>query len=48
MIVTELAVINVTPRGLTLREIAAGTTVAQVKAATGADLTVPRELPTFE
>jgi 3-oxoacid CoA-transferase subunit B len=37
-IVTELAVIDVTPKGLVLREIAADTTLDQVRAATGATL----------
>ncbi|OFW18048.1 MAG: succinyl-CoA--3-ketoacid-CoA transferase [Acidobacteria bacterium RIFCSPLOWO2_12_FULL_66_10] len=40
MIVTELAVIDVTPRGLVLKEIAEGTTVDAVRAATGAELIV--------
>jgi 3-oxoacid CoA-transferase subunit B len=40
MIVTELAVIDVTQRGLVLREIADGATVDQVRAATGAALIV--------
>jgi 3-oxoacid CoA-transferase subunit B len=40
MIVTELAVIEVTDRGLLLKEIASDTTVDKVRAATGADLTV--------
>ena len=40
MIVTELAVIEVTPRGLLLKEIASGTTVDAVRRATGADLMV--------
>ncbi len=40
MIVTELAVIDVTERGLILKEIAADTTVEKVRAATGADLIV--------
>ena len=40
LIVTELAVIEVTPRGLVLREIAADTTLEQVRAATGAELIV--------
>ena len=48
MIVTERAVIDVTPRGLVLREIAAGTTVDAVKAATGAPLIVSSHLSTFE
>ena len=40
LIVTELAVIEVTPRGLVLKEIALDTTVDNVKQATGADLIV--------
>ena len=36
MIVTELAVIDVTDRGLVLRELAEGATVEQVQAATEA------------
>ena len=40
LIVTELAVIEVTPRGLVLHEIASETTVDQVRKATGADLIV--------
>jgi 3-oxoacid CoA-transferase subunit B len=40
LIVTELAVIEVTPRGLLLKEIASYTTVEKVRAATGAELIV--------
>jgi 3-oxoacid CoA-transferase subunit B len=40
LIVTELAVIEVTDRGLLLREIASDTTIDKVRAATGADLVV--------
>jgi 3-oxoacid CoA-transferase B subunit len=40
LIVTELAVIEVTPRGLVLKEIASDTTVDRVRQATGADLIV--------
>ena len=40
LIVTELAVIEVTPRGLRLNEIAAGTTVDHVRQATGVELIV--------
>jgi 3-oxoacid CoA-transferase subunit B len=47
MIVTELAVIDVTARGLVLREIAEGATVDQVRSATGAELIVEGTLPTF-
>src|ERR1700687_4088441 len=47
LIVTEMAVIEVTPSGLVLREMAADTTLDKVKAATGADLIVPDEVGTF-
>jgi len=40
LIVTELAVIEVTPRGLVLKEIASDTTVDKVRRATGADLII--------
>src|SRR5476651_2541628 len=38
LIVTEMAVIEVTPRGLVLKEMAADTTLEKVRQATGADL----------
>ncbi|MFD3919433.1 CoA transferase subunit B [Streptomyces sp. NPDC058595] len=41
-VITDLAVLDVTPDGLLLRELAPGVTVDQVRAATGADLTVAR------
>ena len=47
MIVTELAVIAVTERGLVLREIAEGATVDQVRSATGAELIVDGTPATF-
>jgi 3-oxoacid CoA-transferase subunit B len=47
MIVTEMAVIDVTPAGLTLREIAADTTIEKVRAATGAPLIVGAAVGTF-
>jgi 3-oxoacid CoA-transferase subunit B len=40
LIITELAVIEVTPRGLVLKEIAADITIEKVRAATGAELIV--------
>src|SRR5579872_6960376 len=40
LIVTDMAVIDVTPRGLLLKEIASDTTVERVRQATGADLLV--------
>jgi 3-oxoacid CoA-transferase subunit B len=46
-IVTELAVIDVTPRGLMLREIATDTTIDAVRAATGATLHTEGTVGTF-
>jgi 3-oxoacid CoA-transferase subunit B len=46
-IVTEMAVIDVTPGGLVLREIAEDTSVDAVKAATGTALTVAEPLGRF-
>jgi 3-oxoacid CoA-transferase subunit B len=46
-IITELAVIDVTTNGLALREIAAETTVEEVKAATGAALLIDDTPDTF-
>ena len=43
MIVTELAVIDVTPKGLVLREMASDTTIDAVKKATGATLLMEEE-----
>jgi 3-oxoacid CoA-transferase B subunit len=47
MIVTELAVIDVTPAGLLLKEIAADTTLEHVRAATDAELIVPEDVGRF-
>ena len=46
-IVTEMAVIDVTPRGLRLKEIAEDTTLEAVQAATGATLEVGQDLGRF-
>jgi 3-oxoacid CoA-transferase subunit B len=48
MIITEMAVIEVTPDGLLLREVAADTTVEAVKAATGPALIVVDPLGIFD
>ena len=45
LIVTEMAVIEPTPEGLVLREVAPGVSVAAVRAATEADLIVPDHVP---
>jgi 3-oxoacid CoA-transferase subunit B len=47
LIVTELAVIEIVPEGLVLKEIASDTTVEAVKLATGADLIVEGPIKTF-
>ena len=47
LIVTELAVIEVAPRGLLLKEIAADTTLEAVRKATGAELIVEGTPGTF-
>jgi 3-oxoacid CoA-transferase subunit B len=47
LIVTDLAVIEVTSRGLVLKEVAAGVTVEQVQRATGVDLILPAKVGTF-
>lgn len=47
-VLTEMAVIDVTPQGFALREIAEGLDPATVAAATGAPLSLPKgEIPTF-
>ncbi|MGH8940474.1 MAG: CoA transferase subunit B [Actinomycetes bacterium] len=47
-VITDLAVVDVTARGLALRELAPGVGVDDVRAATGADLDVPAEPTVME
>jgi 3-oxoacid CoA-transferase subunit B len=46
-IITDLAVMDVTPGGLVVRELAEGTSLETVRAATGAPLQVAPDLATF-
>jgi len=46
-IITDLAVVDVTPIGLVLREIAPGVTIDEVKAATGPTLHTPGQVETM-
>ena len=48
LIVTDMAVIEVAPQGLRLREIAAGLSIDDVRAATGATLLVADRVDSFE
>ncbi|MFD5492932.1 CoA transferase subunit B [Streptomyces sp. NPDC001812] len=45
-VITDLAVIDITPEGFSLAELAPGVGVDEVRAATGADLRVPERLET--
>jgi 3-oxoacid CoA-transferase subunit B len=47
LIVTEVAVIEVTPQGLVLREVAPGVTPEQVQAATEPQLRIAPDLKTI-
>ncbi len=48
LIVTDMAVMEVTAKGLLLREIASDTTIENVIKATDADLIVPENVGIFE
>jgi 3-oxoacid CoA-transferase subunit B len=47
LVITEMAVIEVTPEGLRLKEIAEDTTIEAVRAATDAPLLVDDPMPVF-
>jgi 3-oxoacid CoA-transferase B subunit len=47
LIVTDMAVIEVAPEGLVLREVASDATVERVQAATGVKLIVPERVGTL-
>jgi 3-oxoacid CoA-transferase subunit B len=46
-VITDLAVLDVTPEGLVLREVAPGVSIDEVLAATGAPVRVPEDVPTM-
>jgi acyl CoA:acetate/3-ketoacid CoA transferase beta subunit len=45
LVITNYGLFEITPEGMTLREIAPGLSVDEVKATTGCDLLIPREVP---
>jgi 3-oxoacid CoA-transferase subunit B len=47
MVVTEMAVIDVTPEGLVLREVAEDTTIDGIRRATGTELIIPSAVGRF-
>jgi 3-oxoacid CoA-transferase B subunit len=48
LVVTDMAVIEVAPQGLVLREVAPDTTVEAVRKATATELVVPADVKTME
>jgi len=45
LVITNYGLFAVTPQGMSLREIAPGVSVTEVKAATGCNLLIPDEVP---
>jgi acyl CoA:acetate/3-ketoacid CoA transferase beta subunit len=45
LVVTNYGLFAITPEGMALREIAPGISVEEVKATTGCNLLIPREVP---
>jgi 3-oxoacid CoA-transferase subunit B len=45
LVITNYGLFEITPEGMALREIAPGITVDEIKATTGCNLLVPREVP---
>jgi acyl CoA:acetate/3-ketoacid CoA transferase beta subunit len=45
LVVTNFGLFEITPGGMALKEIAPGVTIDEIRAATGCNLVVPREVP---
>ena len=45
LVITNYGLFEITPEGMTLRELAPGVTVDEIKATTGCNLSIPREVP---
>jgi acyl CoA:acetate/3-ketoacid CoA transferase beta subunit len=45
LVITNYGLFEITPAGMGLKEIAPGVTVDEIKATTGCNLIVPREVP---
>jgi 3-oxoacid CoA-transferase B subunit len=48
LVVTNYGLFAITPQGMTMKEIAPGISLDEVKATTGCDLIVPADLPTVK
>jgi acyl CoA:acetate/3-ketoacid CoA transferase beta subunit len=44
-VITNYGLFEITPEGMALREIAPGITVDEIKATTGCNLSIPRDVP---
>jgi 3-oxoacid CoA-transferase subunit B len=45
LVITNYGLFEITPEGMALKEIAPGVTVDEVKATTGCNLRIPRDVP---
>jgi acyl CoA:acetate/3-ketoacid CoA transferase beta subunit len=48
LVITNYGLFEITPEGMALRETAPGVTIDEIKATTGCELLVPREVPTVK